>query len=74
MIQCYKFLSLSAILCYSFKVMPMPKRGHVKLVVYVRREFKEDVRAEARQRKLTMGELVEEAFAQRMRLIRKPAQ
>ena len=54
--------------------MPMPKRGHVKLVVYVRREFKEDVRAEARQRKLTMGELVEEAFAQRMRLIRKPAQ
>ena len=49
----------------------MPRRFHVKLVAYVPREVGDEIREEARQRKLSIGGLIEEAFRTRVRMVRK---
>lgn len=51
--------------------MPMPRRNHKKVMIYVNPEFWEEVQREAKERKATLGDLVEEAFRSRVRLIKK---
>ena len=51
--------------------MVMPKKGHVKLVAYVPPDFKSDVDRESKSRDKTLGELIQEAFASRVVMIRK---
>ena len=51
--------------------MSMPKRGHVRLVVYVKPEVKESLREESKGRKIPMGDLIEEALASRVVMVRK---
>lgn len=51
--------------------MPAVKKGHRKVMIYVKPEFWDEVKKEAKQRKLPLGELVEEAFMSRVRIIRK---
>ncbi len=51
--------------------MPAVKKGHRKVMIYVSPQFWEEVKAESKQRKSPLGELVEEAFYSRVRIIRK---
>lgn len=51
-----------------------PELGHVKLVAYVPPEFKRDIIEEAKQRKKTLGQLIQEAFSSRVMLIKKEPQ
>lgn len=56
--------------CHNIGMAP-PKKDHVRMVIYVSKEFSGDVKEEAKLRKKTLGDLVEEAFHQRARLIQK---
>lgn len=47
------------------------KKGHVRMVAYVSKEFKKSVGVEAKERKKTIGELIEEAFITRTTVIRR---
>ena len=50
-----------------------PKTGRTEaLRVYVHPEFAQAIREEARERELTQGQIVEEAYSSRARLIYKP--
>lgn len=51
--------------------MSMPKRGHVRLVVYVSPEVKASLREESKSRRIPMGDLIEEALASRVVMVRK---
>lgn len=51
--------------------MVMPKRGHVRMIIYVPPEFKEEARQECKRRKLTYGQLFQESYSQRVRLVRR---
>jgi hypothetical protein len=51
--------------------MAMKNKGHVRMVIYVSPEFKRETLVESKARKIPLGELVEEAFSSRTRLIRR---
>lgn len=47
------------------------KKGHVRMVAYVSKDFKQEVSREAKERKKTIGELMEEAFHTRTMVIKR---
>lgn len=51
--------------------MPARKKGHVKLVVFIPPGAKEEILREAKARRMTMGDLVVEAFQSRVVMVRK---
>lgn len=51
--------------------MAPPKRGRKRTVVYLSPEFKAALLEESKRREIPMGDLIEEAYAQRVKLVRR---
>lgn len=51
--------------------MGQPKKGHVAVLVYLPRPIVKEIKKEAIDRDMTLGELVLEAFVTRLRMVDK---
>lgn len=51
--------------------MAMPKKGHVRWVIYVKPEIKDSVQQEGKQRKMSAGDILTEAMCARMIMVKK---